>query len=101
VTACPFCGEPPQAITTNDATGASVYMDEEGHTWQDPDDTSGPVDDGNPDGSALPVAAVAGRAPDGPQPEQDAQSCEYPARDPAVPDAKLPQAGPGRCRYPG
>jgi hypothetical protein len=56
VTACPFCGEPPQAITTNDTTGASVYMDENGHTWQDPNDSDGPVDDGNPDGSLLPVA---------------------------------------------
>jgi hypothetical protein len=61
VTACPFDGEPPQAITTDDATGASVYMCENGHTWQDPNDADGSVDDGNPDGSALRPRERAGQ----------------------------------------
>jgi hypothetical protein len=52
VTACPFDGLPPQATTTNDATGASVYMCENGHSWQDPDDSDGGTDDGSPDGSS-------------------------------------------------
>lgn len=51
MSACPFDGLPPQAITQNDTPGAPVYMCENGHSWQDPDDNDGPVDDGNPDGS--------------------------------------------------
>jgi len=51
VSACPFCGLSPQAITQNAVTGASVYECRNGHDWQDPVDNDGPVDDGNPDGS--------------------------------------------------
>jgi hypothetical protein len=50
---CPFCGQPPQAITQNASTGASVYECANSHDWQDPDDADGNADDGNPDGSLL------------------------------------------------
>lgn len=42
MTACPECGAPPQAITQNADTGADVYEDENGHIWQDPDDSDLP-----------------------------------------------------------
>lgn len=65
MTACPFCGESPQAITQNADTEAPVYECANAHYWQDPVDNDGNVDDGNPDGSPLAVrAGVPGLAPD-------------------------------------
>jgi hypothetical protein len=49
---CPFCGENPQAITQNAETGEPLYECENNHYWADPNDADGPVDAGNPDGSA-------------------------------------------------
>lgn len=51
MTACPFDGLPPQAITQNAETGEPLYECANSHYWADPVDDDGPVDDGNPDGS--------------------------------------------------
>lgn len=67
MTACPFCGESPQAITQNAATGAPLYECENDHYWADPVDNDGNTDDGNPDGS--PLANIPGLAPHEIQPD--------------------------------